>query len=349
MKKTFLYEDHLSHDAKMVDFSGWSMPINYGSQIDEHHQVRNDVGIFDVSHMSIFKISGQNAESYLRYIFSNDVKKISSKNKALYGLLLNENAGIIDDLIVYCLEGDFIIVSNCATKEKNEAWYQKHASEFDVSVEYIDNQGILAVQGPNSIKVIEKIFGGEASSLKTNECVKVDGVMIAKTGYTGEEGFEVICENKYLRKIWNSAIESGAKPIGLAARDTLRLEAGFCLYGSDMDESVNPHACGLTWTVDLNDEDREFIGKQAFLNINEKDEQKMIGILLKDKGILRPGYEITHKDGKGTVLSGTFSPTLKKSIGLARIDQTVEKSGLVKIRNKELEIEFVSPRFLKKI
>ena len=349
MKKTFLYEDHLSHDAKMVDFSGWSMPINYGSQIDEHHQVRNDVGIFDVSHMSIFKISGQNAESYLRYIFSNDVKNISSKNKALYGLLLNENAGIVDDLIVYCLEGDFIIVSNCATKEKNEAWYQKHASEFDVSVEYIDNQGILAVQGPNSIKVIENIFGGEASSLKTNECAKVDGVMIAKTGYTGEEGFEVICENKYLRKIWNSAIESGAKPIGLAARDTLRLEAGFCLYGSDMDESVNPHVCGLTWTVDLNDEDREFIGKQAFLNINEKDEQKMIGILLKDKGILRPGYEITHKNGKGTVLSGTFSPTLKKSIGLARVDQTVEKSGLVKIRNKELEIEFVSPRFLKKI
>ncbi len=242
-----------------------------------------------------------------------------------------------------------MIVSNCATKEKNEAWYQRHASEFDVSVEYIDNQGILAVQGPNSIKVIENIFGGEASSLKTNECAKVDGVMIAKTGYTGEEGFEVICENKYLRKIWNSTIESGAKPIGLAARDTLRLEAGFCLYGSDMDESVNPHACGLTWTVDLNDEDREFIGKQAFLNINEKDEQKMIGILLKDKGILRPGYEITHKDGKGTVLSGTFSPTLKKSIGLARVDQTVEKSGLVKIRNKELEIEFVSPRFLKKI
>ena len=173
--------------------------------------------------------------------------------------------------------------------------------------------------------------------------------MIAKTGYTGEEGFEVICENKYLRKIWNSTIESGAKPIGLAARDTLRLEAGFCLYGSDMDESVNPHACGLSWTVDLHDEDREFIGKQAFLNINEKDEQKMIGILLKDKGILRPGYEITHKDGKGTVLSGTFSPTLKKSIGLARVDQTVEQTGRVKIRNKELEIEFVSPRFLKKI
>ena len=140
MKKTFLYEDHLSHGAKMVDFSGWSMPINYGSQIDEHHQVRNDVGVFDVSHMSIVKISGQNAEGYLRYIFSNDVKKISSKNKALYGLLLNENAGIIDDLIVYCLEGDFIIVSNCATKEKNEAWYQKHASEFDVSVEYIDKE-----------------------------------------------------------------------------------------------------------------------------------------------------------------------------------------------------------------
>ena len=263
--------------------------------------------------------------------------------------MLNENAGIIDDLIVYCLEGDFMIVSNCATKEKNEAWYQRYTSEFDVSVEYIDNEGILAVQGPNSIKVIEKIFGEEASSLNTNECVKVDGMMIAKTGYTGEEGFEVICENKYLRKIWNSAIESGAKPIGLAARDTLRLEAGFCLYGSDMDESVNPHACGLTWTVDLNDEDREFIGKQAFLNINEKDEQKMIGILLKDKGILRPGYEITHMDGKGTVLSGTFSPTLKKSIGLARVDRTVEQSGRVKIRNKELEIEFVSPRFLKKI
>ena len=171
----------------------------------------------------------------------------------MYGLLLNENAGIIDDLIVYCLEGDFLIVSNCATKEKNEDWYQRHASEFDVSVKYIDNQGILAVQGPNSIKLIEKIFGEEASSLNAYECMKVNGMMIAKTGYTGEEGFEVICENKYLREIWNSVIESGAKPIGLAARDTLRLEAGFCLYGSDMDESVNPHACGLSWTVDLND------------------------------------------------------------------------------------------------
>ena len=240
MKKTVLYEDHFSQDAKMFNFSGWSMPINYGSQIDEHHQVRNDVGIFDVSHMSIFKISGQNAESYLRYIFSNDVKKISGKNKALYGLLLNENAGIIDDLIVYYLEGDFLIVSNCATKEKNEAWYQRHAHEFDVSVEYIDNQGILAVQGPNSIKVIEKIFGGEASSLNTNECVKVDGVMIAKKGYTGEEGFEVICENKYLREIWNSIIESGAKPIGLAARDTLRLEAGLCLSGHELDKDKTP-------------------------------------------------------------------------------------------------------------
>ena len=349
MKKTFLYEDHLSHNAKIVDFSGWSMPINYGSQLDEHHQVRNDVGIFDVSHMSIFKISGQNAESYLRYILSNDVKKISSRNKALYGLLLNENAGIIDDLIVYCFEDDFLIVSNCATKEKNEAWYQQHTSKFDVSVEYIDNHGILAVQGPNSKIVIEKIFGVEASSLKTNECVKVDGVMIAKTGYTGEEGVELICENKCLREIWNSIIKTGAKPIGLAARDTLRLEAGFCLYGSDMDESVNPHACGLSWTVDLNDEDREFIGKNAFLKINEEDEQKMIGIILKDKGILRPGCEITHIDGKGIVLSGTFSPTLKKSIGLARVDRTGEQTGYVKIRNKDLEIEFVSPRFLKKI
>lgn len=348
MNKTPLNKSHIELGAKMVNFSNWEMPISYSSLIEEHNAVRNTVGIFDVSHMSVFDFDGDNQVAFFEKIFANDIKKIYKDNKAIYGALLNEEGGILDDLIIYHANNKFRLVSNCSTREQNRQWFEKHAVEFGVKVMERSDMGILAIQGPDALnKILEiKEIDNQVNTLQSFGCMFEGDKLYARTGYTGEDGLELIVPTKDINHLWDQALELGCTPIGLGARDTLRLEAGLNLYGNDMTINNHPYESNMGWTIDMSDESREFIGKDALLSIDQSKSQKIVGIILQDKGILRSGYEITHEQGKGVVLSGSYSPTLQSSIGLARVDQGYKENGKVMIRNKLLNIDFVSPRFL---
>ena len=348
MNKTPLNKSHIELGAKMVNFSNWEMPISYSSLIEEHNAVRNTVGIFDVSHMSVFDFDGDNQVAFFEKIFANDIKKIYKDNKAIYGALLNEEGGILDDLIIYHANNKFRLVSNCSTREQNRQWFEKHAVEFGVKVMERSDMGILAIQGPDALnKILEiKEVDNQVNTLQSFGCMFEGDKLYARTGYTGEDGLELIVPTKDINHLWDQALELGCTPIGLGARDTLRLEAGLNLYGNDMTINNHPYESNMGWTIDMSDENREFIGKDALLSIDQSKSQKIVGIILQDKGVLRSGYEITHEQGKGVVLSGSYSPTLQSSIGLARVDQGYKENGKVMIRNKLLNIDFVSPRFL---
>ena len=348
MNKTPLNKSHIELGAKMVNFSNWEMPISYSSLIEEHNAVRNTVGIFDVSHMSVFDFDGDNQVAFFEKIFANDIKKIYKDNKAIYGALLNEEGGILDDLIIYHANNKFRLVSNCSTREQNRQWFEKHAVEFGVKVMERSDMGILAIQGPDALnKILEiKEIDNQVNTLQSFGCMFEGDKLYARTGYTGEDGLELIVPTKDINHLWDQALELGCTPIGLGARDTLRLEAGLNLYGNDMTINNHPYESNMGWTIDMSDESREFIGKDALLSIDQSKSQKIVGIILQDRGILRSGYEITHEQGKGVVLSGSYSPTLQSSIGLARVDQGYKENGKVMIRNKLLNIDFVSPRFL---
>ena len=348
MNKTPLNKSHIELGAKMVNFSNWEMPISYSSLIEEHNAVRNTVGIFDVSHMSVFDFDGDNQVAFFEKIFANDIKKIYKDNKAIYGALLNQEGGILDDLIIYHANNKFRLVSNCSTREQNRQWFEKHAVEFGVKVMERSDMGILAIQGPDALnKILEiKEIDAQVNTLQSFGCMFEGDKLYARTGYTGEDGLELIVPTKDINHLWDQALELGCTPIGLGARDTLRLEAGLNLYGNDMTINNHPYESNMGWTIDMSDESREFIGKDALLSIDQSKSQKIVGIILQDKGILRSGYEITHEQGKGVVLSGSYSPTLQSSIGLARVDQGYKENGKVMIRNKLLNIDFVSPRFL---
>ena len=347
--KTTLHSSHIKLGAKMVNFSQWEMPITYSSLIEEHHAVRKSAGIFDVSHMAVFDFNGGDQIGFFKKIFANDIQKIANENKALYGVLLNEGGGILDDLIIYHANDKFRLVSNCATREQNSDWYKKYAAGFGVEVTERKDMGILAIQGPQAIKKILAMdeISSLVKELKPFGCMFSDDHLYARTGYTGEDGLELIVPNDVIVNLWELALAHGCAPIGLGARDTLRLEAGLNLYGNDMTVNTHPYESNLAWTIDMKDESRNFIGKQALLSIDRAKCQKIIGVVLNDRGVLRPGYEVTHAQGKGIILSGTYSPTLEASIGLARVDQGYGATGRVMIRNKELNINFVSPRFLR--
>ena len=348
MNKTSLHNAHIQLGAKMVNFSNWEMPISYSSLIEEHNAVRNAAGIFDVSHMSVFDFDDGDQIAFFEKIFANDIKKIYKDDKAIYGALLNEEGGILDDLIIYHANNKFRLVSNCSTREQNRQWFEKHAVEFGVKVIERSDMGVLAIQGPDALKKILKIkeIDAQVNTLQSFECMFEGDKLYARTGYTGEDGLELIVPTQDIDHLWNQALELGCAPIGLGARDTLRLEAGLNLYGNDMTINNHPYESNLGWTIDMSDQNRKFIGKDALLSIDQSKSQKIVGIILQDKGVLRSGYEITHEQGKGMVLSGSYSPTLQSSIGLARVDQGFQENGKVMIRNKVLNIDFVSPRFL---
>ena len=348
MNKTSLHNAHIQLGAKMVNFSNWEMPISYSSLIEEHNAVRNAAGIFDVSHMSVFDFDDGDQIAFFEKIFANDIKKIYKDDKAIYGALLNEEGGILDDLIIYHANNKFRLVSNCSTREQNRQWFEKHAVEFGVKVMERSDMGILAIQGPDALnKILEiKEIDAQVNTLQSFECMFEGDKLYARTGYTGEDGLELIVPTQDIDHLWNQALELGCAPIGLGARDTLRLEAGLNLYGNDMTINNHPYESNLGWTIDMSDQNRKFIGKDALLSIDQSKSQKIVGIILQDKGVLRSGYEITHEQGKGMVLSGSYSPTLQSSIGLARVDQGFQENGKVMIRNKVLNIDFVSPRFL---
>jgi aminomethyltransferase len=350
MHKTHLYEAHVAAGARMVDFVGWNMPINYGSQLDEHKAVRTDAGMFDVSHMTVVDIRGQQAGEFLRYLLANDISKLTVPGKALYSCMLNESGGVIDDLIAYYMDDDWYrLVVNAATRDKGLAWLAKNGMEFRISLTEHFELAMLAVQGPNARDKVHSLLPAEVvegiAAIKPFSAVLCCGFFIARTGYTGEDGYEVLLPAEEALEFWHRLVEAGVKPCGLAARDTLRLEAGMHLYGQDMDEDVTPLESGLAWTVAMKD-DRRFIGREALEQQLENGlKRKLTGVVLEGRGVLRPGYSVVTDRGAGVTTSGTFSPTLEKAIALARVPMGAEGACEVEIRGKMFPARLVKPPF----
>lgn len=356
MQQTPFYECHIKAGGKIIDFCGFALPIHYGSQIKEHEIVRQNCGMFDVSHMSITDITGQEAKKFLRYMLSNDVEKLDkySCDKAIYSALLNENAGIIDDLIVYKMPFGYRIISNSATREKVDKWITLQANNFNIIINKPQDLAMIAIQGPNSIINIAKIkteISNQLLNLKSFESITHLNWCYARTGYTGENGLEIILPKKEAVKFWEQLIESGVSPCGLGARDTLRLEAGLNLYGHDMNENTLPCSCNMDFVIDLSDKNRNFIGKNKYLELKPLNSLHQVGLILEKNGILREGQEITiNHTVLGKITSGTFSPTLKKSIAIAQIkieDSTTNNEVFVNIRNNLQIVKIVKLPFVK--
>jgi len=352
LKQTPLNADHRAMGAKMVDFGGWEMPLHYGSQLDEHHQVRNDAGMFDVSHMRVVDLKGAGVRDFLRYLLANNVDKLQSPGKALYSCLLRQDGGIIDDLIAYFMnESWFRIVVNAGTADKDIAWMKEQASAHAPQLQIIprNDLAMIAVQGPNAATKLWAALPGSqklTEGLKPFNATELDAFFIARTGYTGEDGFEIILPATAASALWQALHDAGVKPIGLGARDTLRLEAGMNLYGHDMDEITNPIESGLAWTIDLASE-RDFIGKTALLS--QPRSRKLVGLVLQTRGVLRDHQEVHSSHGDGEITSGSFSPTLNQSIALARVPAAVEIGDLVQVavRDKMLTAKVVKYPFVR--
>ena len=352
-KKTVLYDSHLAAGAKMVDFHGWEMPINYGTQIEEHHAVRRDAGMFDVSHMTIIDLEGSEALPFLRYVLANDVARLTVPGKALYTAMLNENGGVIDDLIVYYFsETAFRLVVNSATREKDLAWLEKQAADYDVTLIERPDFAMIAVQGPHAKAKVATVLNNEqkaaVADMKPFFGVQAGDLFIATTGYTGEAGYEIMVPEAKAAAFWQQLLAAGIKPCGLGARDTLRLEAGMNLYGQDMDDNVSPLAANMAWTIAWEPADRQFIGRQALEAQRQQGvTEKLVGLVLDDKGVLRSGQKVITPHGEGIITSGTFSPTLNKSIAMARVPAATEDSAQVEMRKKLVTVRVVKPCFVR--
>ena len=342
----------------MVDFGGWDMPVNYGSQIDEHRAVRTDVGMFDVSHMRVVDVEGAGARDFLRYLLANNVDRLKTPGKALYSCLLKPDGTVLDDLIVYLLREDlFRIVVNAGTADNDIAWFRARLAEHPPGVKLTPRPdlAIIAVQGPNAAHALSKAVpaaSDAAASLKPFNAARIDAAggewMIARTGYTGEDGFEIVLPAAEAEGVWTRLRDAGVTECGLGARDTLRLEAGMNLYGQDMDETVTPLESGLGWTVDLASE-RDFIGKAALAG-RSTPYRELIGLVLQDKGgVLRAHQTVHTAQGDGEITSGTFSPTLNQSIALARVPGPIAPGATVKVvvRERELTARVVRPPFVR--
>jgi len=352
-QRTCLYDNHVNHGGKIVDFAGWEMPINYGSQMEEHHQVRTDAGMFDVSHMTVVDLKGGNVTAFLQYILANDVAKLKTSGKALYSAMLDEDGGVIDDLIVYYMNNEwFRMVVNAGTREKDLAWINKQAANFEVSVTEQADVAMIAVQGPNArgkaISVLPTDVAQAAGDLKRFVGAASGEWFVARTGYTGEDGFEIILPESKASEFWEALAAAGVKPIGLGARDTLRLEAGMNLYGTDMDESTSPLTSNLAWTIAWEPQDRDFIGRDKIAAEKSAGvQQKLVGLVLEDKGVLRSHMKVISEAGEGEITSGSFSPSLKKSIALARVPVNIGDTCEVEVRNKRLKATVVKPVFFR--
>lgn len=354
IKTTALNEHHRAAGARMVDFGGWDMPIHYGSQVEEHHAVRQDAGMFDVSHMTVVDLTGPRVREFLRHLLANDVAKLKTSGKALYSCMLNEHGGVIDDLIVYYLDDEFFrVVVNAATRDKDIAWIDQHAQAFDVVMRERDDLAMLAVQGPNAREKMASTLDTSGRepvlALKPFTALQVGEEFVARTGYTGEDGFEVIVSHEAIGQLWDALLAAGVRPCGLGARDTLRLEAGMHLYGQDMDEDTQPLACGLSWTVAFEPVEREFIGRAALESARDAGvDTRLVALLLEGRGVIRAGQSVLLGDNVvGTVTSGTFSPTLKRAIGLAQVSSAVEATCSVDIRGKAIEATVHNPPFVR--
>ncbi len=348
LRQTVLNAVHRASGAKMVDFGGWDMPLHYGSQISEHNKVRAEAGMFDVSHMRVVDLSGSGVRDWLRHLLANDVARLTVPGRALYSCMLNPQGGVIDDLIVYWVGEDrYRMVINAATTDKDLAWMQQQAVGLTVDIRPREDLAMIAVQGPQAReKVWQALAGSRAVSetLKPFHAAWLGDWFIARTGYTGEDGFEIMLPAAQAAGFWQSLAAAGVAPCGLGARDTLRLEAGMNLYGQDMDETTTPLETGLGWTVWLRDE-RDFIGRSALV----EPRRQQVGLVLLDKGVMRAHGEVQTSAGNGEITSGSFSPSLNRSIALARVPAGVPIGEIVRIavRDKLLAAKVVRYPFVR--
>lgn len=361
-RRTPLYELHRSLGARLIDFGGWDLPLTYGSQLDEHHAVRRAAGLFDVSHMGILDVSGLEARALLERLIANDVGKLDAPGKALYGCMLNESGGVVDDLIVYFLgaqggkrDGErFRVIVNGATRATDLDWMHAQAAEFTAEIVERADLALIAVQGPQArARVAQLLAPAEAAAalaLGRFRVAQLGELCVARTGYTGEDGFELMLPAAQAEGLWRRLNSEGVVSCGLGARDTLRLEAGLNLYGHDMDASTHPYESRLGWTVALEPRERRFIGRDALEAVLARGVgRKLVGLELDGRGVLRAGQRvIVAGAGEGTVTSGTFSPTLQRSIALARVPAAAAAAVQVDIRGKLLDARVVEPPFVRR-
>ncbi|WP_312919672.1 glycine cleavage system aminomethyltransferase GcvT [Stutzerimonas nitrititolerans] len=352
-QRTPLYDQHLALGAKMVDFGGWDMPLHYGSQVEEHHQVRRDCGVFDVSHMTVVDVAGAQAKAYLQRLLANDVARLAQVGRALYSAMLNEQGGVIDDLIVYLTDEGYRLVVNASTRDKDLAWMRAQASGFEVRIDERADLAMLAIQGPQArTRMMDLVTQPRAAliqELKPFQGLAAGDWFIGRTGYTGEDGLEIILPAEQAPDFFSELVGAGISPIGLGARDTLRLEAGLNLYGQDMNEEVSPLAANMGWTIAWEPAERAFVGRGALEEQRERSEQpKLVGLVLEERGVLR-AHQVVRVNGigEGEITSGSFSPTLGKSIALARVPANTGERAEVEIRNKWYPVRVVQPTFVR--
>jgi aminomethyltransferase len=352
-KQTGLYKRHAAAGAKVVDFGGWDMPLHYGSQLEEHKAVRDAAGVFDVSHMTVVDVTGTDSRAWLRKLLANDVARLQTPGKGLYSCMLNPAGGVIDDLIVYWQGEDrYRVVVNAATRATDLEWLEKTAAEFTVELNERDDLLMIAVQGPKACESTATMLPGDigkaALQLKPFESVEADGVFVARTGYTGEDGFEILLNQQSGEVLWVDMVRGGIRPCGLGARDTLRLEAGLNLYGQDMTMSTTPLESNLGWTVAWEPDDRAFIGRPALEDQRQAGvRQQLVGLVLEGRGVMRAGQRVRTATGEGQITSGGFSPTMQKSIALARLPVDVGDSCEVEIRSNLVAARVVRPPFVR--
>lgn len=353
-KRTPLYNEHSAANAVLMNFADWEMPLHYGSQIVEHNQVRTVAGMFDVSHMGIIDLKGPGCQQFLSIILANNINKLHDPGRALYSCMLNDTGGILDDLIAYYVgENYYRLVVNASCTAKDLAWLQQHSDKYNLEIKQRTDLAIIAVQGPAAIEGAATALGSIVSTsirnLKKFGCIEVGTWFIARTGYTGEDGVEIILPANEAHECWQNLLKRGVQPVGLGARDTLRLEAGHHLYGNDMDESVSPLEANLAWTVDFEPPTRHFIGRKALhkqLDVGLR--RQLIAIALPDKGVLRSGQKIYNNEQEvGVVTSGTFSPLLHIAIGFARVALPLNKDYFVDIRGKKYPLQVIQGPFVK--
>lgn len=353
-KRTPLYQSHVDAGAKIVDFGGWDMPLHYGSQLEEHHIVRTSAGAFDVSHMTVVDVTGNQVTAFLQKLLANDIGKLKDKGRALYSCMLNRQGGVVDDLITYYLGPNrYRLVVNAATRDKDMAWINAEVESFDAEVSERPGLAMIAVQGPEAralaATVIDADWREAALALKPFCGLEAGDLFIARTGYTGEDGWEIILPESIAATFWKQCVDAGIRPCGLGARDTLRLEAGMNLYGSDMDETISPLEAGLGWTVAWEPEDRDFIGRGPLTDMRaNKSRQKFAGLILEGKGVLRDHMRVVV-DGlaDGEITSGGFSPTLERSVAMARLPAGDYDRAQVDVRGRLLDVRVVKMPFVR--
>ena len=351
--RTPLYDMHLALGAKMVDFNGWDMPLHYGSQVEEHHHVRNECGVFDISHMSIFDIQGDQAQAFLQHLLSNDVALLSTIGRAQHSLLLNEQGGVIDDALVFRTDTGYRLVSNAITRERVQNWLEQHTQTFACTVIWRNDLCLFSIQGPLARERLASILSSTRANLiqkLQHHEAAVDGDwLISCTGYTGEDGIEIMLPAQQAIDFINELVGAGIAPIGIGARDTLRLEAGFNLYGLDVDEQVSPLTANMDELICWQPESRDFIGRNALqAQLDNGICEKLVGLVLEERGVLRAGQPVRiNNQISGVITSGSFSPTLGNAIALACVPMQTGDRGEVEIRRKWVPVRIVKPRFVR--